>query len=198
MFRSLTPAALGLIVANFAVFLLEQVAFRPIVSLFALWPPGPYFHWWQLVTFAFIHGGWLHIFFNMFAVFVFAPMIERFWGARRFLTYYFVCTLAAAFVQLAVQHATGNPEPTIGASGGIFGLLLAFAVLFPRERLLLLFPPIPMPAWLFVSLYAVAELTFGVTGTEAGVAHFAHLGGMIGGALMMLYWHLSGRRWRPN
>jgi len=198
MFRSLTPAALGLIVANFAVFLLEQVAFVPIVRLFALWPVGEHFRWWQLVTFAFIHGGWLHILFNMFAVFVFAPWIERFWGARRFLVYYFVCTLAAAGVQLGVQHVTGNPAPTIGASGGIFGLLLAFAVLFPRERLLLLFPPIPMPAWLFVSLYAVAELTFGVTGTEAGVAHFAHLGGMIGGALMMLYWQLSGRRWRPR
>ncbi len=199
MFRSLTPAATALIAANFAVFLLEQVAFVPIVRLFALWPLGPYFHWWQLLTFAFIHDGWLYIFFNMFAVFVFAPALERFWGARRFLTYYLVCTVAAALTQLAVQHLTGNPEPTIGASGGIFGLLLAFAVLFPRTQLLLLLPPIPMPAWLFVSLYGALELLFGVTGTFSDIAHFAHLGGMIGGALMMLYWQLSGRvRWRPG
>lgn len=199
MFRSLTPAALGLIAANFAVFLLEQVAFVPIVSLFALWPIGPHFRWWQLVTFAFIHGGWLHILFNMFAIFVFAPWIERFWGARRFLVYYFACTLSAALAQLAVQRLTGSPEPTIGASGGIFGLLLAFAVLFPRERLMLLIPPIPMPAWLFVSVYAVAELIFGVTGTFGDIAHFAHLGGMLGGALMMLYWHFTRPgRWRPG
>ncbi len=198
MFRSLPAAVKGLLLANIAVFLLEQVAVNPIVRLFALWPLGPMFRPWQLLTYAFIHGGWLHIFFNMFAVFVFGPALEHFWGARRFLAYYFVCVVAAALTQLAVQHLTGNSEPTIGASGGIFGLLLAFAVLFPRARLLLLLPPIPMPAWLFVSLYAVAELIFGVTGTLGDIAHFAHLGGMVGGALMLFYWRAREGRWRPR
>ena len=198
MFRSLTPAVKGLLIANFAVFLLEQVALNPILRLFALWPLGPMFRPWQIVSYAFIHGGWLHIFFNMFAVFMFAPALEQFWGARRFLVFYFVCVIAAALTQLAVQHATGNGEPTIGASGGIFGVLLAFAMLFPRARLMLLLPPIPMPAWLFVSIYAVLELFFGVTGTEAGIAHFAHLGGMLGGALMMLYWRARDGGWYPH
>lgn len=200
MFPSLTPATRALIFANVAVFLIEQVAPYPMLHLFALWPLGPMFRPWQLLTYAFLHGGLLHIFFNMFALYMFAPALERFWGARRFLVYYLVCVLAAAGTQLAVEHATGSLEPTIGASGGIFGVLLAFGVLFPHARLLLLLPPIPMPAWLFVTLYGVLELFFGVTGTEAGIAHFAHLGGMFGGALMMLYWRARahGGGWGPR
>ncbi|MHB1815829.1 MAG: rhomboid family intramembrane serine protease [Steroidobacteraceae bacterium] len=200
MLRMLTPAVLGLIAANFVIFLLAQIAFDPIVLHFALWPPGPYFRPWQLVTYAFVHAGWLDILFNMFGLFIFAPALERYWGARRFLIYYFVCVIAAGITQIAVQHATGNPEPTIGASGGVFGVLLAFAWLFPRAQLLLLLPPIPMPAWLFVSIYGLLELFFGVTGIEPGIAHFAHLGGLLGGAIMMLLWRVrpDPERWRPR
>ena len=204
MFPQLTRATRALILVNILLFLLEQVAMRPILLHFALWPPGPdsLFRPWQLVTYAFLHEGILHIFFNMFALYMFGPALEQYWGARRFLVYYFVCAIAAGATQLAVEYFTGTGEPTIGASGGIFGILLAFAVLFPRARLLLLLPPIPMPAWLFVTLYGVLELFFGVTGTEASVAHFAHLGGMLGGALVLLYWRLRAGRgggggWRP-
>ena len=204
MFPKLTPATRAIVLANILLFLLEQVAMRPILLHFALWPPGPgsLFRPWQLVTYAFLHEGILHIFFNMFALYMFGPALEQYWGARRFLVYYFVCAIAAGATQLAVEYATGTGEPTIGASGGIFGILLAFAVLFPRARLLLLLPPIPMPAWLFVTLYGVLELFFGVTGTQASVAHFAHLGGMLGGALVLLYWRLRAGRgggggWRP-
>ena len=188
MFRSLTPAVLGLIIANVAIFLLEQVLPSALVLRFALWPLGPHFHLWQLVTYAFLHGSWWHIFGNMFGLFVFGPALEQYWGKRRFLFYYFVCVIAAALTQIAVQHATGSSQATIGASGGVFGVLLAFAMLFPRARLLLLLPPIPMPAWLFVLLYGLLELFFGVTGTEPDIGHFAHLGGMLGGAILMLYW----------
>jgi membrane associated rhomboid family serine protease len=201
MFPSLTPATRNLILANVVVFLVEQVALYPMVRLFALWPIGPMFRPWQLVTYAFLHDGLLHIFFNMWGLYMFAPALESHWGARRFLVYYFVCVLAAGATQLAVEYGTGSPAATIGASGGIFGVLLAFAILFPRARLMLLLPPIPMPAWLFVTLYGVLELVFGVTGTEAGIAHFAHLGGMLGGALMMLYWRGSRADrggWRPS
>ena len=200
MFRSLTPAVLGLIIANVAIFLLEQVVPASLVLRFALWPLGPSFHLWQLVTYAFLHGSWWHIFGNMFGLFVFAPALEQYWGKRRFLLYYFVCVIAAALTQIAVQHATGSHEPTIGASGGVFGVLLAFAMLFPRARLLLILPPIPMPAWLFVLLYGLLELFFGVTGTEPGIGHFAHLGGMLGGEILMLYWRSRGARgnWRPG
>jgi membrane associated rhomboid family serine protease len=170
----------------------------------ALWPlatPERLFRPWQLVTYAFLHDPdyiW-HIIFNMFALYMFGPLLEQFWGARRFLAYYFVCLIAAGAAQLAVGYVTHTGEPTIGASGAIFGILLAFAMLFPRAKLLLYFV-IPMPAWLFVSGYAVLELFFGVTGREAGIGHFAHLGGMLGGALMMLYWRMRPDRggWRPT
>ncbi len=202
MFPKLTPATRAILFANVLVFLLEQVAMRPILLRFALWPLGPesLFQPWQLVTYAFLHDGILHIFFNMFALYMFGPTLEEYWGAPRFLGYYFVCVIAAGATQLAVEYAARTGEPTIGASGGIFGILLAFAVLFPRARLLLLLPPIPMPAWLFVTLYGVLELFLGVTGKEASVAHFAHLGGMLGGALMLLYWRLRPGRggWRPG
>ncbi len=102
--------------------------------------------------------------------------------------FYFACVIAAALTQLTTAALAGSQEPTLGASGGVFGLLLAFAMYFPRQRIVLLFPPIPMPAWLFVVLYGALELVLGVTNTQAGVAHFAHLGGMLGGALVILYW----------
>jgi len=208
MFPKLTPATRAIIYINIVLFLLEQVATRPILLHFALWPlgmPEALFRPWQLVTYAFLHDpkSILHIFFNMFALYMFGPALERYWSGRRFLAYYLVCVIAAGATQLAVEYASGTGEPTIGASGGIFGILLAFAVLFPRARLLLLLPPIPMPAWLFVTLYGVLELFFGVTGTQASVAHFAHLGGMLGGALVLLYWRLRAGRgggaggWRP-
>jgi len=200
MFPALTPATRAIIIANVLVFLLEQVAMRAILLHFALWPPGPdsLFRPWQLVTYAFLHEGIPHIFFNMFALYVFGPALEQYWGPRRYLGYYFVCVVAAGATQLAVEHVSGSAGATIGASGGIFGILLAFAMLFPRVRLLLYFA-IPVPAWLFVTGYAVLELFFGVTGTQAGVAHFAHLGGMLGGALLMLYWRLRARGgWRAG
>jgi membrane associated rhomboid family serine protease len=194
MFSSLPPVTRAIIIANVAVFLLQQVAGNTMLELFALWPYGyPLFKPWQVVTYAFLHGGLAHIFFNMFAFFMFGRTLEEFWGSRRFAFYYIVCVLAAAATELAVQGAAASGGPVEGASGGVFGLLLAFAWYFPRQRILLLFPPIPMPAWLFVTLYGVLELVLGVTGTQEGVAHFAHLGGMLGGALAILYWRMRGR-----
>jgi len=200
MFPELTPATRAIILVNVLVFVLELLAPRSIWVLFALWPiatPEALFHPWQLVTYAFLHEGVAHIFFNMFALYMFGPALESFWGARRFVSYYFACLIAAGCTQLAVEYLAGGGVPTIGASGAIFGILLAFALLFPRARLLLYFA-IPIPAWLFVAGYAVIELFFGVTGRQADVAHFAHLGGMLGGALMMLYWRLRAGRggWR--
>lgn len=194
MFLSIPPATRALILVNIGVFLLQQVAGQQIGELFALWPLGsPEFRPWQLVTYAFLHGSVAHIFFNMFALFMFGRALELYWGARRLVIFYMVCVLTAALTQLVAQHGAGVNEEVIGASGGIFGILLAFAWYFPRQRIILLFPPIPMPAWLFVTLYGLLELFFGVTGTQAGVAHFAHLGGMAGGALCILYWRMRRR-----
>ncbi|HEX7339238.1 MAG TPA: rhomboid family intramembrane serine protease [Rhodanobacteraceae bacterium] len=191
----LPPATRWLLIANVAIYLLQQF-FGPFILIhFALWPWGasPYtnvgFGVWQLVTYAFMHGSITHIAFNMFALWMFGGPIERLFGQREFLVYYFVCAITAGIChELVVQFFTHGYYPTLGASGGIFGLLLAFGMMYPKERILLIIPPIPMPAWLFVAGYGIVELVLGVTGTQEGVAHFAHLGGMLGGFLMIEYW----------
>jgi membrane associated rhomboid family serine protease len=195
------PVTLALIVANVAMYFLEQVAPALMYPL-ALWPLGggtsgaPGFAPWQLVTYAFLHGGMLHLAFNMFALYMFGSAIEQVFGTRRYLTYYFVSVISAAITQLAFALLSGGIYPTVGASGGVFGLLLAYAIYFPNNRVMLIFPPIPMPARVFVLVYAALELFLGVTGTQEGVAHFAHLGGMIGGFALLRYWRGGGRRMR--
>lgn len=189
------PITTVLIVVNAAVFLLEN-AVPGLVRVFALWPIGAGFQPWQLVTYAFLHGGFWHIAFNMFALYMFGGPIERVFGPRRYLSYYFVCVLSAGFAQLLTAALTGAVYPTLGASGGVFGLLLAYAIYFPHNRVMLLFPPIPMPARVFVIVYALLELFLGVTGTEEGVAHFAHLGGLVGGFILLRYWRSHPARWR--
>jgi len=193
---SMPPATRTLILINIGAFLLEQLSPNIVLGLFALWPPSTgMFHVWQLITYGFLHDprNLAHIFFNMFALFMFGRALEQYWGARRFVIYYLVCVVSAGLTQLWVGAVTGLQEETIGASGGIFGVLLAFAWYFPRQRLIVLPIPIPVPAWLFVTIYALIELFFGVTGREQGVAHFAHLGGLLGGALCILYWRTRHR-----
>ncbi len=191
----------ALIVANVAMFLLEQIAPGSIDTL-ALWPLGAAaagggnFAPWQLVTYAFLHGGTLHLAFNMFALYMFGGAIEQVFGTRRYVTYYFVCAITAALTQLVFAAVAGSPYPSVGASGAVFGLLLAYAMYFPHHRVMLIFPPIPMPARTFVFVYAAIELFLGVTGTQQGVAHFAHLGGMIGGFVLLRYWRGPGATWR--
>jgi membrane associated rhomboid family serine protease len=130
----------------------------------------------------------MHILLNMCALWLFGTGLENLWGSRTFAVYYFVCVLGAALTQLLVQDMTGQYSPTIGASGGVFGVLLAFGLFFPNQVLILLIPPMPIKAKWFVIIYGVVELAFGVTGTEDGVAHFAHLGGMLFGFLLLYYW----------
>jgi membrane associated rhomboid family serine protease len=195
----LPPITRALLIANIAVFLLQQLVGDAITVYFALWPLGPDlsdgtftvgFRVWQLVTYAFMHGNLMHLLFNMLALYMFGGQIERLFGEKQFLLYYFVCLLAAALCQLAFMHffEYGKMFPTVGASGAIFGLLLAFGMMYPHEKIMLMLIPVPMPAWLFVTGYAALELFFGITGTQAGVAHFAHLGGMLGGYLLIEYW----------
>ena len=195
------PVTTALIVANVAVFLLQSVAPQLAIP-FALWPLGANrasggqvsFELWQVVTYGFLHGGLMHLAFNMFALYMFGGAMEQVVGSRRYLNYYFVCILAAAIAQLLVTQMMGGLYPTVGASGGVFGLLLAYAVFFPHNKVMLLIPPIPIPSRIFVVIYAVIELFLGVTGSQAGVAHFAHLGGLVGGGAMLGYWRHFGRR----
>jgi len=190
--RAIPPTTQALIFINVLVYLLQLVTGNLLIVYFGLWPvSSPDFQPWQLVTYAFLHdrSTIAHLFFNMLALFMFGSDIERVWGGGRYLRYYFVCVVSAALAQLLVSGISGGaPYPTIGASGGVFGLLLAFGMMFPRRMVVLLFPPIPMPAWLLVTLYGALELLLGITGTQAGVAHFAHLGGMAGGFLLIQYW----------
>jgi membrane associated rhomboid family serine protease len=185
---SLPPATQALILVNVLAFLLDSTLDDALTAQLALWPLGTYFMPWQIITYAFLHGNLSHLLFNMFGVYMFGSELERVWGPRRYLTLYMVSAISAAIAQLLVSSLTGAAYPTIGASGAVFGLLLAFAMVFPRRMVVLLFPPIPMRAPVFVALYGALELVLGVTGTQAGVAHFAHLGGMAGGFLLMRYW----------
>ncbi|CAH0447644.1 Rhomboid protease GlpG [Ralstonia syzygii subsp. syzygii] len=183
----------SLIVANVIVFVAELFAGDTLLRSFALWPPGAAgigadggFSPWQLVTYAFLHASVPHLVFNMFGMFMFGRDVERALGRARTGALYLASVLSAAFTQMAVVGFFTFPAgPIVGASGGVFGLLLAYAVLFPRRMILLLIPPIPMPAWLFATVYALVELTLGVSGSHSGVAHFAHLGGMAGSGVLL-------------
>ena len=182
------PVTQSLLIANVVVFLLQTQTGDLLEVLFGLWPLSQGFAPWQLVTYGFLHGGFAHIFFNMLGLWMFGSDIERLFGSRYFLAYYFACLLSAALTQLLVVSLAGGPAyPTVGASGALYGLLLAFGMYFPRRMVMLIFPPIPMPARVFVIVFGALELLFGVTGTADGVAHFAHLGGMLGGWLMIQY-----------
>ncbi len=196
----MTPVVRQLLYINVAVFVAQMFTGDGLFVYFALWPLGQHylsgvgevaFAPWQLFTSAFLHGGVAHIALNMFALYSFGGMVERVLGAHRFVGLYFASVFTASVVQLLVVTAALDQGvvPTVGASGGVFGVLLAFAVLFPHSRVMLLFPPIPMKAWVLVTGYALIELTSGVFGTNQGVAHFAHLGGMVGAAIVLLAIH---------
>jgi membrane associated rhomboid family serine protease len=196
------PVTTALIATNVAMFFLQSAA-PGALSPLALWPlggaaagPGASFGLWQLITYGFLHGSLLHLAFNMFALYMFGSAVERAFGARRYLTYYVVCVVSAAITQLVFAAIAGVIYPTVGASGGVFGLLLAYAIYFPHNRIVLLFPPIPMPARMFVALYAALELFLGVSGAEGGVAHFAHLGGLVGGFALLHHWRGASNRGR--
>ncbi len=194
MLNNLEPVTRALLFINIGVFLLQQVFYAPMMVNFALWPGGAQFAPWQLVTYAFLHGGFAHLAFNMLGLMVFGNDLERLWGPRRFATYYLASVVTAVLTQIVVTQAMGAYVPTVGASGGIYGLLLGFAVKFPERRIVPLIPPIPMPARVYAFIFAGLELLLGVTGTASGVAHFAHLGGMLGGLVMLLLWRRKPAR----
>ncbi|MEP7056960.1 MAG: rhomboid family intramembrane serine protease [Caldimonas sp.] len=183
----LQPVTRALLLINVAMFFLLPMLGPGVYSALALWPIGTNFLPWQVVTYSFLHGSFEHLFFNMLGLWMFGSELERVWGEKRFLQFYAASVLAAALTQLIVTAVMGTEYPTVGASGGLFGLLLAFALMFPN-RVILLFFVIPMKARYLVALYGLLELYQGVYVMNSGVAHFAHLGGMIGGLLVIRYW----------
>jgi len=178
-----------IIIANAGGFLFEISSQAAHVRALVLWPLGAGFQPWQLVTYAFVHASLAHLVVNVFGIWAFGRDLEIVAGRRRLLHLYFASVLSAALTQLVVTAATGSVYPTVGASGGVFGLLLAYALVFPRRVLVFIIPPMALPAWLFALFYAGLELALGLTGTLPGIAHFAHLGGMIGSYLVVRRWH---------
>ncbi len=211
-FSAFPPVVKGLLIANVLIFIAQYAGYHWVLTAwFALWPAGtaevarvgtelvpvPQFHLWQLLTYGFLHGGFAHLFFNLFALWMFGVHLENPWGSRRFAVYYLVCVVGAGLVQLVVVSTHDAPiTPTLGASGGVFGVLLAFGMMYPNRIIRLLIPPIPIRAKWFVIIYGALELAFGVTGAVSGVAHFAHLGGMAFGFALITFWRHQVRRRR--
>ena len=208
------PVTKNLIIINVIIFAASLINENFMIGTFALfYPTSPFFHWWQVVTHMFLHGGFWHIFFNMYTLFIFGSVVERYLGPKKFLLFYFVCGLGAVALHLGVEYlqmqsfmqsaADGSATavqriqdlkmtPTVGASGAIYGVLMGYAMLFPESRMTLLFPPVTLSAKWMVVAFAAIELLTGVTGWASGIAHFAHLGGMLIGWLMIIWWRRRG------
>lgn len=211
---SLPPVTKNLIIINVIIFLATLVNENFMVGTFGLfYPTSPFFRWWQVVTHMFMHGGFWHIIFNMYTLLIFGCVVERYLGAKKFLLFYFVCGFGAVALHLGVEYlqmqsfmqsaAAGSASavqsiqeikmtPTVGASGAIYGVLMGYAMLFPESRMTLLFPPVTLSAKWMVVVFAAIELLTGVTGWASGIAHFAHLGGMLIGWLLILWWRKRG------
>ena len=206
----------NLLIINLIFFVATLVNEDFMIRTFALfYPASPMFRPWQALTHMFMHGGFWHIFFNMYALLIFGSVVERTIGVKKFLVFYFLCGFGAALLHSGVEYlqashylaagAAGEVSyinllrtPTLGASGAVYGVLIGYAMLFPNSVLTLIFPPIPLKAKWWVLIFAGIELLTGVTGTADGVAHFAHLGGMLIGWLLILCWRRSGSLWRPD
>lgn len=193
-FSVFPPAVKHLLIINgLAFFALTTPQIGDLLFRFgALWPLGhPLFEPWQLVTYMFLHAGFAHILFNLFALWIFGQAIENFWGTKRFTTYYFLTGIGAAVIHMFIG---GGGAPTVGASGAVFGILLAFGMMFPDRYIILIIPPIPIKAKYFVAIFGAIELFSGVMRPGSGIAHFAHLGGMIVGFVLIKLWGLKGEK----
>jgi membrane associated rhomboid family serine protease len=192
MFQSIPTITKNLLIINVLAYLATLVFELQGVEL-ALYGglhyfESPYFHVYQFVTYQFLHGGFTHLFFNMFALWMFGCVIERVWGPRKYLIYYLACGIGAGLCQELVQLLMGSYSLTIGASGAVYGILLAFGMTFPEDRIFIFPLPIPIKAKWFVCIYAGIELFSAISSAGDGVAHMAHLGGMLFGFLLIRYW----------
>jgi membrane associated rhomboid family serine protease len=195
--NNLPPILKNLIIINVLVFI-AQLTLDPIMGLtnkLALWPIGSEeFRPYQIATHMFTHGFFFHIFFNMFALWMFGKELENYWGPKRFLFFYLVCGVGAAAAHLGVQYLTGTGAPAVGASGAVMGVLVAYAYLFPNTQLIIFPIPVPVKAKWAVLGYVAIDLFSGVSGRGDNVAHFAHLGGALTGFILVLIWNKTGRK----
>lgn len=190
-FSIFPPAVKHLLIINLLAFVALNTPMigQALFEYGALWPIGSgRFGLWQLVSYMFLHASLGHIFFNLFALWMFGQAIENFWGTERFVMYYFLTGIGAALLHMLIG---GGGAPTLGASGAVYGILLAFGMMFPERPIMLLIPPIPIKAKYFVAIFGAIELISGLTRANSGVAHFAHLGGMLVGFILIKYWGLK-------
>ena len=209
------PVTRSLLIINVIMFVATLVSEDFMIRTFAMfYPVSPLFRWWQPLTHMFMHGGWWHILFNMYTLVMFGMVVERALGTKKFLILYFVTGLGAVALHTGVEWldihrlaASASPTaqtdiidmlrtPMVGASGAIYGVLVAFAMLYPEARMTLIFPPVTLDAKWMVIIFVGIELLTGITGTQVGIAHFAHLGGALFGFLLILYWRKRGELWR--
>ena len=202
------PVTRSLLIINVVMFIATLVNENFMIGTFAMfYPASPLFRWWQPLTHMFMHGGWWHILFNMYTLVMFGMVVERALGTKKFLILYFVTGLGAAALHTGVEWLTAHGAapaalydlyrtPMVGASGAIYGVLVAFAMLYPEARMTLIFPPVTLDAKWMVAIFIGIELLTGITGTQVGIAHFAHLGGALFGFLLILYWRKRGELWR--
>lgn len=209
------PVVKNLLLVNVLMYLITIITGNFMYENFALFYfESPLFKPYQLVTHMFMHGGFTHILFNMYTLYIFGCVLERVWGSQKFLFYYFVTGIGAALLHMGVMwvqlqgyiadYNAGDmfagtqiqallSTPTVGASGAIYGLLLAYGMLFPDNIMQLIFPPVALKAKWFVIIFGALELLLGLSGRGGNVAHFAHLGGMIFGFFLILYWKKNNR-----
>jgi membrane associated rhomboid family serine protease len=204
----------NLLIVNGLMFLARYLFEDFMIETFSLfYPASPFFKFFQLLTHIFMHADLMHLFFNMYALWLFGSMIERVWGGKKFLIYYLVTGLGAACLHLFIEYLKITnldiaeysyriPQiygtPMLGASGAVFGVLLAFGMMFPQTELQLIIPPVRLKAIWLVVIYGILELFLGITQTTAGVAHFAHIGGMLFGFIIVTYWKYRGTLFRND
>ena len=208
----MTPVIKNLVIINVIMLIACYIIGDPMYIYLALFPfESPLYKPYQLITHLFMHGGFWHLFFNMYTLIIFGSILERVWGSKKFLLFYFVTGLGAALCHDLVLHfqivaaqnagnlstaATIMSTPTVGASGAIYGVLLGYGMLYPNNVLQLIFPPVRLKAKWFVVIFGAIELVTGLTGMGGNVAHFAHLGGMLFGLVLILYWKKRDKLYR--
>ncbi|MCF0165138.1 MAG: rhomboid family intramembrane serine protease [Bacteroidales bacterium] len=203
---SISPVVKNLVIINTIMLIGSMIIGDKMYEYLALFAfESPFFKPYQLVSHMFMHGGFWHLFFNMYTLVIFGTVLERIWGSRKFLLFYFVTGIGAGLCHDLVMHIEiANAAdivaqsrllgtPTVGASGAIYGVLLGYGMLFPDSQLQLIFPPITLKAKWFVIIFGIIELTTGLTGMGGNIAHFAHLGGMLFGLILILYWKKNNR-----
>lgn len=188
----------NLLIINLVFYVATMINSSFMIETFAAFYPGsPFFKIWQPITHMFMHGGFFHLFLNMYSLLMFGSAVEQSIGSRKFFVFYFICGISAISMNWVSQSIFFNESlfyiPTLGASGAVFGILAGFAMLYPQATLMLIFPPIPVKAKWLAIIFAVLELVAGLSFKKTDIAHFAHLGGMLFGWLLILYWKKSGK-----